>query len=71
MYGNGKLALGIILGIIGAIALFCIIVGIGCSVNGLTFGEQIVEWFGTSAPVVDEVIDQIVDTGTGTETTTP
>ena len=66
MYGNGKLILGIILGLIGAVAIFCITVGIGCAVNGLTFGEQICEWFGTSAPVIEDVVEQVAETVTET-----
>lgn len=41
-----KTILSIILGIIGAVLLFCLIVCISCAVNGLTFGEQICSWFG-------------------------
>lgn len=66
MYGNGKLILGIILGLIGAVAIFCITVGIGCAVNGLTFGEQICEWFGTNAPVIEEAVEQVAETITET-----
>ena len=66
MYGNGKLILGIILGLIGAVALFCITVGVGCAVNGLTFGEQIVEWFGSNAPVIEEAVEQVAETVTET-----
>lgn len=36
-----KIILGVVLGIVGAILVFCLIVCIACSVNGLTFGEQI------------------------------
>ncbi len=35
-------------GAISAILLFCLIIIIGCSVNGLTFGEQVSKWFGSS-----------------------
>lgn len=66
MYGKGKLILGIVLGVIGAVALFCTAVGIGCAVNGLTFGEQIVEWFGNSAPVIEDVVEQVTETVTET-----
>lgn len=62
MYGKGKLVLGIILGLVGAVAIFCVTVGIGCAVNGLTFGEQIVEWFGNSAPVIEDVVEQVAET---------
>ena len=64
MYGNGKLILGIIIGIISAVAIFCVAVGIGCAVNGLTFGQQICEWFGTSAPVIEEAVEQVAETVT-------
>ena len=40
-----KIALYIIAGVVGAILLFCLIVVIACSVNGLTFGQQVCEWF--------------------------
>ena len=62
MYGKGKLILGLILGLVGAVAIFCITVGVGCAVNGLTFGEQIVEWFGTNAPVIEEAVEQVAET---------
>ena len=56
MSENLKIILWIIVGIVGAIALFSLIVVIGCSVNGLTFAEQICEWFGgSSQAVVDSV----------------
>ena len=55
---NVKLIIGIILGIIATVVVFCAVVGVGCAVNGLTFGEQIVEWFGTSAPVVEDVVEE-------------
>ena len=62
MYGKGKLILGLILGVVSAVAIFCLTVGIGCAVNGLTFGEQIVEWFGTNAPVIEEAVEQVAET---------
>ncbi len=42
----------VLLGMICAVAIFCITVGIGCAINGVTFGQQIVNWFGTK-PAVD------------------
>lgn len=53
MSGKTKIILGVILGVIGAIALFCLIVVIGCSVNGLKFGEQVCAWFQGAQPVID------------------
>ena len=61
MFGNKKLVLGLILGLVGAVAIFCITVGVGCAVNGLTFGEQVVEWFGNSAPVVEDAVEQVTE----------
>lgn len=43
-----KISLYIAAGAISAILLFCLIIIIGCSVNGLTFGEQVSSWFGSS-----------------------
>jgi len=59
MYGNGKLIWGIIIGIIATVALFCITVCIGSGINGITFGEQICEWFGNNAPVVEEAVETV------------
>ena len=50
----------IIASVLGAVSLFCLIVCIGCAVNGVTFGEQIVNWFGgSSTAITDTVIDEI------------
>ena len=65
---KSKLFLGIILGLVGAVALFCLVVGIGCSINGLTFGEQIVEWFGANAPAIEETVGEVVETVVETPT---
>ncbi len=43
----------VLLGMVCAAAIFCATVGIGCAVNGVTFGQQIVDWFGTAKPAVD------------------
>ena len=45
----------VLLGIIIAVVLFCAVVGIASAVNDLSFGQQIVEWFGTTKEVVDEL----------------
>lgn len=52
----------VLLGVILAVAIFCAVIGVGCAVNGLTFGEQITSWFGSNAPVVDEVVNDAVET---------
>ena len=71
MYFDKSLIGGIILGLLIAVALFFAIIGIAAAVNDITFGEQIVEWFG-STPVVeegivdgaDEVVEQITENAT-------
>ena len=51
-----KRALWLLLGMILAVALFCLAVGIGCAVNGVTFNQQVIDWFTTSpTPPIDEV----------------
>ena len=52
-----KLTLGIIAGILGAVILFCLIVVIGCSVNGLTFSQQIVQWFGGAPEATETIVE--------------
>lgn len=59
MSENFKIILWIIVGIVGAIALFSLIVVIACSVNGLTFAEQICEWFGGR---VETIVDSAKET---------
>ena len=62
MYGNGKLISGIIIGIFIAIGIFCISVSIGSVINGLSFTEQICNWFGScNSQVVEETLEQAVE----------
>ena len=51
-----KIALGIIGGVLVAVLLFCLVVVIACSVNGLTFGEQVCDWF--SGGAVTQALEQ-------------
>ncbi len=55
-----KIALWVVLGIVGAILLFCLIVCIGCAVDGLTFGEEICSWFGAGKQAVDAGADAVI-----------
>lgn len=62
MSDKAKITLSVVLGIIGAILVFCLIVCIACSINGLTFGEQICNWFSANKEAVDtgkEIADAI------------
>ena len=54
-----KTILFVVIGIVCAVALFCLVVVIACSVNGLTFGEQVCEWFGSSSAVIEDTIEQV------------
>jgi len=51
----------VLLGVVTAIALFCLVIGVGCAINGVTFGQQIVNWFGPASQVA-EVVDETLST---------
>lgn len=51
----------VLLGMIIAVAVFCAVVGIASAVNDISFGQQIINWFGSSTPVVEEVAESIVE----------
>lgn len=62
MSDKAKITLSVVLGIIGEILVFCLIVCIACSINGLTFGEQICNWFSANKEAVDtgkEIADAV------------
>lgn len=62
MSDKAKITLSVVLGIIGAILVFCLIVCIACSINGLTFGKQICNWFSANKEAVDtgkEIADAV------------
>ena len=49
----------VLLGIVLAIGIFCMVIGIASAVNDVSFGQQIVEWFGTTKEVVEPVEDVV------------
>ena len=51
----------VLLGIVLAVVLFCAVVGIASAVNDISFGQQIVNWFGSSTPPLEEVVENIVE----------
>jgi len=51
-----KIVLGVIIGIVCAIAVFCLAVIIGCSVNGVTFGQQVCNWFGGAEETAANIV---------------
>ena len=61
-----KITLYVVLGVVGAIALFSLAVVIGCSVNGLTFGEQVCEWFGGNSGTITDAVEQVAEAITET-----
>lgn len=56
-YSNKGWIWGLVLGIVVTIAIFCIVVGIASSINNVSFGQQIVNWFGKTAETAKEVVD--------------
>lgn len=54
-----KIVLGVVIGIVCAVMLFCLIIAVACSVNGLTFSEQICEWFSLNAPAIEATEKQM------------
>ena len=60
-----KWILGIAIGIVATIGIYCLTVAIGCAVNGITFGQQITSWFGSAMPVVENTTQAV---GTVAET---
>lgn len=48
---------GLVLGIVVTIAIFCIVVGIASSINDVSFGQQIADWFGKTAETAKDVVD--------------
>lgn len=49
----------VFLGIALAVGILCAVVGIGSSINKITFGEQITEWFGSIGSKTNEIVDSI------------
>jgi len=42
-----------------AVALFCLVVGVGCAVNGVSFNQQIVDWFTVTPPLEDSAEEAV------------
>jgi len=55
-----SLFIGILIGIVSLIAIFTITVAIACSVNGITFMEQVVRWFAPNFELVKKVVTPAV-----------
>lgn len=48
-----------LLGVAIALAGLCIAISIGCAVNGVSFGQQITDWFGGWGKTTIETIETI------------
>ena len=57
-----KIVLYVLLGVIATVAIFSLIVAISCSINGLTFGEQICTWFGADISAMKQMADSVAQT---------
>lgn len=57
--GAGKIFGGILIGILSAVLIGFLVVGIASLVNDCSMAEQITTWFGNSAPVIEETVDVI------------
>mgnify|MGYP004663230427 CR=1 FL=1 len=47
----------VLLGMLLAVCIFCVTVAIGCAVNGISFGQQISQWFGEVAPAIEQTAE--------------
>ncbi len=57
---NWKLVLGIFIGIVVAVGIACLTVFIGCAINGVSFSQQIVDWFGSEPKATGDAIQEVV-----------
>lgn len=52
----------VLLGVVVAFAVTCAVIGIASAVNDISFGQQIVEWFGSAKEVVEELpVDEVIE----------
>ena len=61
---KSKLVWGIVIGILTAGVIFCGAVAVGCAVNGVTFGQQITNWFGSNSETVAKIGQSVAETVT-------
>lgn len=55
----GKIVGGILIGILSAVLIGFLVVGIASVVNGCSMADQITTWFGKSASTVEKTVDVI------------
>ena len=49
----------VLLGVVVAVGIFCVTVAIGCAINGISFGQQITQWFGEVAPAIKDAAEVV------------
>ena len=49
----------VLLGIVIAVGVACATVAIGCAINGVSFSQQIVNWFGTTSSATESVVSAL------------
>ncbi len=57
--GIFKNVMFVVLGVLLAVGIYCLTVAIGCAVNGISFQQQIVEWFGPAREVTEKVVNEV------------
>lgn len=54
-----KNILFVILGVIATVAIFCVVIAIASSINGISFGTQITDWFGSIGNKTTELTNSV------------
>ncbi len=54
-----KAVLYVLLGMLVAVGISCLVICIGSAVNGIGFGEQITQWFGSIGQKAPEELEAV------------
>lgn len=54
-----KNILFVLLGVVATIAISCVVVAIASSINGISFGAQITDWFGSIGNKTTELANSV------------
>lgn len=53
---------GILTGVLGTILVTFIVLGIASLIKDCSIPQVIVDWFGNTAPVIEETVEQVAET---------
>ena len=53
---------GILTGVLGTILVAFIVLGIASLIKDCSIPQVIVDWFGNTAPVIEETVEQVAET---------